>query len=137
MVAFLLTCATTWLSLIAVWFVLNATHRGQQEVSALTLSHVRYGLSALLMSVLCTFRRPSMCLQVHHELPRNAWRDLTTIIPIRPYHKRSYVEPCSRFRRRDTVDQRATLWRLLGNASRGERGRTATAIHRHADERRT
>src|SRR5712691_13539666 len=42
-----LTCSTPWLSLIAVWFVLGATHRGQPWTPALTLPHVRDGLSVL------------------------------------------------------------------------------------------
>jgi hypothetical protein len=45
------------LSLIAVWFVLGATHWGQPWTPALTLPHVRYGLSVLLMAVFCTFRK--------------------------------------------------------------------------------
>ena len=60
MVSFLLTCSTTWLSLIAVWCLLGATHRGQPWTPALTLPHVRDGLSVRLMVVLClTFRTPS------------------------------------------------------------------------------
>jgi len=33
------------LTLIAVWFLSSATHRGQQLTPALTLPQVRYGLS--------------------------------------------------------------------------------------------
>ena len=33
------------LVLLAVWFLLGETHRGQQVTPALTLSQVRYGLS--------------------------------------------------------------------------------------------
>src|SRR5919201_1374376 len=36
------------LSLIAVWFLIGETHRGQQWTPALTLPQVRYGLSVLL-----------------------------------------------------------------------------------------
>ncbi len=71
MVAFLLTCSTTWLFLIAVWFSLGATHRGQQWTSALTLPHVRYGLSVLRMEVFCTFSMPSMCRHMHRQFMRN------------------------------------------------------------------
>ena len=71
MVSLLLTCATTWLSLLAVWCVLGATHRGQPWTPALTLPHVRDGLSVLLMAVLCTFRRPSRCRHVHRQCMRN------------------------------------------------------------------
>jgi hypothetical protein len=37
------------LTLIAVWFLLRETHRGQQWTPALTLPQVRYGLSVLLL----------------------------------------------------------------------------------------
>src|SRR5438309_6055402 len=42
------------LSLIAVWFLIGETHRGQQATPALTLPQVRYGLSMLLLEVYCT-----------------------------------------------------------------------------------
>ena len=42
------------LSLIAVWFLIGETHRGQQWTPALTLPQVRYGLSVLLLEVFCT-----------------------------------------------------------------------------------
>ena len=42
------------LTLIAVWFLIRETHRGQQWTPALTLPQVRYGLSVLLL-VLCQF----------------------------------------------------------------------------------
>ena len=71
MVSFLLTCSTTWLSLIAGWCLLGVTHRGQPWTPALTLPHVRDGLSVLLMAVLCTFRRPSMGRPVQRQLRRN------------------------------------------------------------------
>jgi hypothetical protein len=51
------------LSLLAVWFLIGATHRGQQVTLALTLPHVRYGLSVLLMETLCTFSLASLCRQ--------------------------------------------------------------------------
>src|SRR5213593_2177405 len=59
------------LSLIAVWFVLGETHRGQQVTPALTLPQVRYGLSVLLMEVFCTLSIPSICRHVHRQLMRN------------------------------------------------------------------
>ena len=40
------------LSLMAVWFLIGETHRGQQLTPALTLPQVRYGLSLLLLEVL-------------------------------------------------------------------------------------
>src|SRR5215472_13192844 len=42
------------LSLMAVWFLMGETHRGQQVTPALTLPQVRYGLSLLLLEVFCT-----------------------------------------------------------------------------------
>jgi hypothetical protein len=41
------------------------THRGQQVTPALTLPQVRYGLSVLLMEVLCTLTVASMCRRVY------------------------------------------------------------------------
>jgi hypothetical protein len=41
------------LSLLAVWFLIGETHRGQQVTPALTLPQVRYGLSVLLLEVYC------------------------------------------------------------------------------------
>jgi hypothetical protein len=41
------------LSLMALWFLSGETHRGQQLTPALTLPHVRYGLSLLLLEVDC------------------------------------------------------------------------------------
>src|SRR5712691_4955145 len=95
--SFLLTCSTTWLSLIAVWCVRGATHRGQPWTPALTLPHVRDGLRVLLMAVLCTFRRPSMCRHMHRQFIRNALLDLTTIVPATACHQRNYVETYSRY----------------------------------------
>jgi hypothetical protein len=42
------------LSLMAVWFLIGETHRGQQLTPALTLPQVHYGLSRLLLEVFCT-----------------------------------------------------------------------------------
>jgi len=55
------------LSLIAVWFLLGETHRGQQVTPALTLPQVRYGLSVLLMEVFCTLSIPYICRQVQRQ----------------------------------------------------------------------
>ena len=52
MVPFPRTCATPWLSLIAGRCSVGETHRGQQGTPALTLPHMRDGLSVLLMAVL-------------------------------------------------------------------------------------
>jgi hypothetical protein len=85
-VSLLLTCSTTWLSLIAVWCLIGETHRGQQCTSILMLPYAAYGLSVLWMEVFCTFSMPSMCRHVRHQLMRNELLDLTTIIPVTAYH---------------------------------------------------
>ena len=63
---------------------------------ALTLPHVRYGLSMRRMAVLCTFRKLSMCRQGHRPLMRNKLLDLTPMVPATTYHQRNYVETYSR-----------------------------------------
>jgi SRSO17 transposase len=59
------------LSLIAVWFLLGETHRGQQLTPALTLPQARYGLSLLLLEVFCTPGVDYICRQVQRQLLRN------------------------------------------------------------------
>jgi SRSO17 transposase len=59
------------LTLIAVWFLIGETHRGQQLTPALTLPQMRYGLSVLLMEVFCTPGMDSLCRQVQRQLLRN------------------------------------------------------------------
>ena len=59
------------LTLIAVWFLIEETHRGRQCTPALTLPQVRYGLSVLLMEMFCTLSIPSICRHVHRQLMRN------------------------------------------------------------------
>jgi len=59
------------LTLIAVWFLIGETHRGQQVTPALTLPQVRYGLSVLLREVCCTPGIDSICRQVQRQLLRN------------------------------------------------------------------
>jgi hypothetical protein len=59
------------LTLIAVWFLISETHRGQQLTPALTLPQVRYGLSLLLLEVFCTLSVPSICRHVQRQLMRN------------------------------------------------------------------
>ena len=49
------------LSLLAVWFLIGETHRGQQWTPALTLPQVRYGLSVLLLEVFCTSGTDYIC----------------------------------------------------------------------------
>ncbi len=59
------------LTLVAVWFLIGETHRGQQLTPALTLPQVRYGLSVLLLEVCCPPGVDSMCRQVQRQLLRN------------------------------------------------------------------
>ena len=59
------------LLLMAVWFLIGETHRGQQWTPALTLPQVRYGLSMLLLEVFCTLSVPYICRQVQRQLMRN------------------------------------------------------------------
>ena len=59
------------LTLIAVWFLIGETHRGQQVTPVLTLPQVRYGLSLLLWEVFCTPGIDSICRQVQRQLLRN------------------------------------------------------------------
>jgi hypothetical protein len=59
------------LTLIAVWFLISETHRGQQLTPALTLPQVRYGLSVLLLEVFCTFSIASICRHVQRQLMRH------------------------------------------------------------------
>jgi SRSO17 transposase len=59
------------LSLMAVWFLIGETHRGQQYTPALTLPQVRYGLSVRLLEVFCPPGVDSICRQVQRQLQRN------------------------------------------------------------------
>src|SRR5712671_4968223 len=96
--AFLLTRATTELSLSAMWCLIGATPRGQPWTPAVTLPQGCDGLSARRMGVLCTFREPSLCRHVHRDLMRNAVLHLTLIIPATACHQRNYVERYSRYK---------------------------------------
>ena len=58
-------------SLMAVWFLIGETHRGQQVTPALTLPQVRHGLSLLLLEVFYTTGVDSICRQVQRQLLRN------------------------------------------------------------------
>jgi hypothetical protein len=59
------------LSLMAMWFLITETHRGQQWTPALTLPQVRYGLSLLLLEVYCTPGVDDICRHVQQQLQRN------------------------------------------------------------------
>src|SRR6266536_3082819 len=62
---------------------------------AMMLPHGCEGLRVRRRTVLWTFRRPFMGRPVPRQLLRNALLDLTTIVPVTAYHRRSYT--------RDTV----------------------------------
>ena len=95
--AFLLPCAVTRVSLLAVWCLLGATPRGQPWTPTVTLPQGRNRLSAWQMAVLWTFRALSLCRHVHRELLRSTLLDLTPIISATVCHQRNYVERYSRF----------------------------------------
>ena len=59
------------LSLMAVWFLIGETHRGQSLTPALTLPQVRDGLSLLLLEVYRTPGVDYICRQVQRQLQRN------------------------------------------------------------------
>jgi SRSO17 transposase len=58
------------LSLMAVWFLIGETHRGQSLTPALTLPQVRDGLS-LLLAVFCPLGVDYICRRVQRQLQRN------------------------------------------------------------------
>ena len=60
------------------------------------LPHGCEGLRVRRRTVLWTFRRPFMGRSVRHQLMRNEWLNLTTIVPATAYHRRSYAERYSR-----------------------------------------
>ena len=85
--SFLLPCAATGVSLLAVWCLIGATPRGQPWTPAVTLPHGCDGLSARRMAVLWTFRGPSLCRHVRRELMRNA------CARFHPYYTRNCLSP--------------------------------------------
>jgi hypothetical protein len=94
--AFLLLCAATGVSLLAVWCLSGATPRGQPWTPAVTLPQRCDGLSARRMAVLWTCRKPSLGRHVHRAFLRNAWLDFTPIIAATACHQRNDVETYSR-----------------------------------------
>jgi hypothetical protein len=78
------------MSLLAVWCLIGATPRGQPWTPAVTLPLGCDRLSARRMAVWWTFREPSLCRHVRHELMRNAFLDFTLIIPATACHQRNY-----------------------------------------------
>ena len=103
--SFLLPCAATGVSLLAVWCLIGATPRGQPWTPTVTLPQGCNGLSARRMAVLWTFREPSLCRHVRREFMRNAWLDLTPSIPATACQQRNYVKTYSRF-----MDCEANTW---------------------------
>ena len=85
------------LSLMAIWFLIGETHRGQQLTPALTLPQVRYGLSLLLLEVYCTPGVDYICRQVQRQLQRNESARYYHLAPVSAYHHVSYAETYSRF----------------------------------------
>ena len=77
--------------------MIGEIHRGQPLTPALTLPHVRDGLSVLWMVVLWTFRMLSLRRHVHYQFMRHELLTFTPIIPTTACHQRSYVETYSRF----------------------------------------
>jgi hypothetical protein len=75
------------LSLLAIWFLISETHRGQQWTPALTLPQVRYGLSLLLLEVYCTPSIDYICRQVSRQLMRNE------LARFYHYRTRKYMPP--------------------------------------------
>ena len=75
------------LSLMAVWFLITETHRGQQLTPALTLPQVRYGLSLLLLEVYCTPGVDDICRHVQQQLQRNE------AARFYHYHARKHIPP--------------------------------------------
>lgn len=59
------------LSLLAVWFLVGETQQGQSLTPALTLPQVRYGLSLLLLAMLCPLGVDHICRRVQRQLQRN------------------------------------------------------------------
>ncbi len=87
MVSLLLTCSTTWLSLIAVWYLRGATPRGRLWTPAVTLPHVCYRLRVRLMAMWCPCCRPSMGRHMHRLCMRN------TLVRLHYYHTHNCLLP--------------------------------------------
>jgi hypothetical protein len=94
---FLLPCALTELSLIAMWCLSGATPRGQPWTPAVTLPQGCDGLRARWMAVWWTFREPSLGRHVPRAFMRNAVLDLTLRIPATACYQRNDVERYSRY----------------------------------------
>src|SRR5262249_4277019 len=95
--SFLLPCAATGVSLLAVWCLSGTTARGLPWTPAMTLAHGCDGLSARQMAVLETFRQPSLGRHVHCELLRSTGLDLPPVMSATACNQRNYVKRYSRY----------------------------------------
>jgi hypothetical protein len=108
--SFLLPCAATGVSLLAVWCLIGATPRGQPWSSAVPLPLGRNGLGARRRAVLSTFRALSLGRLVHRELMRSALLNLTPIIAATACYQRNYVERYSRYKQIGRLCILGTSW---------------------------
>ena len=116
--------------------LIGATPRGQPWTSAVLLPPGRNGLSAWRMTVLSTFRGPSLCRHVHRELLRSVLLDLTPRIAATACHQRNYVERDSRSIESMPLTQvtlEAGIWCTQNEAFRGYMPRAPHAVC-HADQ---
>ena len=100
---FFLTCAITWVSLIAVWFMRGAPHGGQPWTSALTLPHVATGCAcggwrcaARSVCPLSVARCTAHACAMH-------WSDSPIIARVTAYHHRSGVETYRRLHGKEAM----------------------------------
>ena len=84
------------LSLLAVWFLVGETQRGQSLTPALTLPQVRYGLSLLFWR--CCARSAWITSVAESSDNYSAMRrpDSTIIVPVSIYHHASHDAPAER-----------------------------------------
>src|SRR5438876_5116988 len=101
------------LSLMAVWFLIGETHRGQQLTPALTLPQVRYGLSLLLIEAFCTPSIHSSIAKCIVNECAMSWPESTIIVPATACHHGSYVETYSRSK---TLESNMRLAQLVAAA---------------------
>jgi hypothetical protein len=95
------------------------------------------GLNTQWMAVWWTFRAPSLCRHVHHELLRSVLLDLPPVIAVTVFHQRDYVKRYSRSNGRllgpaqSPVEKRAKADACLSEAllNRWEMARYVRIIH--------
>jgi hypothetical protein len=81
----------------AIGYLISATTRGSVVDVCSDAPARAQRLSTRRMAVLCTFRGPSLCCHMPHELMRIAWLDLIPIIPATACRQRIYVKRYSRY----------------------------------------